>query len=99
MRRPGKFGKVVALILGLFLAFFMTVEVAHSHLPDSDIATTSHCQLCLTAHVAIASQPAWLTGYVLHLIGNVSIGEPSRGSQVVVFTAFIRPPPAVAALT
>jgi hypothetical protein len=98
MRRPDKFGKVVAVILVFILAFFMTVQVAHSHPAGSDIGATTHCQFCLTAHIAMASQPAWLTGYVLHLIGNVSIGEPSRGSRVVVFTSFIRPPPAVSAL-
>ncbi len=58
----------------------------------------AHCQLCATAHTAVASQPAWLTGFVLHLIGQISIGEPSPGSRVVVVTAFIRPPPVEAAV-
>jgi hypothetical protein len=76
----------------------MTVEAAHSHPAGIAGTTPIHCQFCATAHVAIASQPSWLTGYVLRLIGTVVIGEPSVGTRPVVFTAFIRPPPAESAL-
>ncbi len=94
MQRPNQLGKVLIAFLGLFLAFFMTVEAAHSHSNGLGDATASvHCQLCATAHVSVISQPSWLTGFILHLIGTVSIGEPAQGSRTVVFTAFIRPPP------
>lgn len=96
MRQPTQLGKVLIGLLSLLLAVFMTFEVAHSHTAVAgDINASTHCQICATAHVAIAGQPAWLTGYILHLIGTVTIGEPTRGSRIVVRTAFIRPPPPV----
>lgn len=99
MRHSNQFGKLVALTLSLFLVFFMTAEVSHVHSGDpASLAAMSHCQLCMTAHVASADQPAWLTEYVVHLIGQVSIGEPSLESHQVIFSSFIRPPPADLAL-
>ena len=94
MRQPNQFGKVLIVLLGALLAVFMTFEVAHSH-PAGDVTASAHCQVCATAHAAVASQPAWLTSFVLHIIGKVVLGEPSRGSRAVVHTAFIRPPPVV----
>jgi hypothetical protein len=88
-----KFARVIVTLLCVFLAFFMTAEAAHIH-PDG-APDAMHCPLCATAHVAVSSAPAWLTGYVLQLIGAVTLGEPSRGSRIVVPTAFIRPPPVV----
>jgi hypothetical protein len=87
-------GKVLVAILCVLLAVFMTVEISHSHGTNMD---PMQCQFCATAHVALASQPSWLSSYVLHLIRIVAIGEPSLGSQPVVSTAFIRPPPVPAA--
>ncbi len=86
-----QFGKLLAVLLCVVLAVFMTVEVAHSH-PDTPV-DASHCQLCASAHVAVDTQPAWMTAYVLRLIERVSIGEACPGSLAVVVTAFIRPPP------
>jgi hypothetical protein len=86
-----KFGKLLAVLLCLVLAVFMTVEVAHND--PAGPADPSHCQLCATAHVAIDTQPTWMTAYVLQLIERISIGEPDPGSIAVVVTAFIRPPP------
>ena len=88
-----KFARVLVTLLCVFLVFFMTAEVAHSHPGGALDNAPVHCQFCATAHVAVASQPSWLTGYVLHLIGEVTIGETSRGSRAVVQTVFIRPPP------
>ncbi len=82
-------------VLGTLLLVFMTAEIAHSHPQVVDSSTAIHCQLCATAHLATASQPAWLTSFVLHLIGTVDIGEPTRGSRIVIRTALIRPPPFV----
>jgi ammonia channel protein AmtB len=93
MMYPTKFARVLVTLLCVFLVFFMTAELAHSHAGSLRDNAPVHCQLCATAHVAVASQPSWLTGYVLHLIGEVTIGETSRGSRAVVQTAFIRPPP------
>jgi hypothetical protein len=93
MTYSAKFTRVLVTLLCVFLVFFMTAEVAHSHaggLPDN---APVHCQFCATAHIAVASQSSWLTSYVLHLIGEVTVGETSRGSRTVVQTAFIRPPP------
>jgi hypothetical protein len=98
MKRSDQFGKVLVTLLCVALAFFMTVEVSHSHPAGTTENAPIHCQFCATAHVATASQPSWLTGYVLHLIGIVASGEPSVGTRPVVFTTFIRPPPAEAAL-
>ena len=99
MQPPTQLRKWIALCLGLLLAVFMTLEVAHTHPTDArDNGASAHCQICTTAHVAVDSKPSWLTGYVMHLIGTVSQGEPSSGSRVVVVTAFIRPPPPVATL-
>ncbi len=86
-----QFGKLLAVLLCVVLAVFMTVEVTHSH-PDTPV-DASHCQLCASAHVAIDVQPTWMTAYVLRLIERVSSGEVSPGSVAVVVTAFIRPPP------
>ncbi len=88
-----KFARVLVTLLCVLLAVFMTVEIAHHHPAGVPDGAPTQCQFCATAHVAIASQPSWLTSYVLHLIGIVSIGETSRGSRTVVQTAFIRPPP------
>jgi hypothetical protein len=95
MRHSSQFGRVLVSLLGLFLAVFMTFEVAHGHGNASagDPGSSTHCQVCMTAHTAVSSQPAWLTVFVLRLIGEVTIGTPSCGSRVVVFTAYIRPPP------
>ena len=93
MTESSKFVRVMVTVLCVFLALFMTAEVAHVHADGTPDAI--HCQFCSTAHVAVTSQPSWLTGYVLHLIGIVSIGEPSPGSRVVIRTAFIRPPPSI----
>ena len=96
MRQPIKLGRIFVGLLALMLVVFMTIEVAHTHAEGAgDVNTAAHCQICATAHVAAASQPAWLTGFVLHLIGSITIGEPTRGSRTVVRTAFIRPPPPV----
>lgn len=92
MTYSAKFARMLVTLLCVFLVFFMTAELAHSHGSSLDNAPV-HCQLCATAHIAVVSQPSWLTGYVLHLIGEVTIGETSRGSQTVLQTAFIRPPP------
>ena len=91
LKPEAKFGKLLAVLLCVVLAVFMTVEVAHSDPAGS--ADTSHCQLCASAHVAIDTQPTWMTAYVLRLIERISIGETSPGSSAVVVTAFIRPPP------
>jgi hypothetical protein len=86
-----QFGKLLAVVLCVVLAVFMTVEVAHND--PAGPADSSHCQLCAAAHVAIDTQPAWMTAYVLRLIERISIGQPDPGSSPVVVTAFIRPPP------
>jgi hypothetical protein len=39
----------------VFLVFFMTDEVAHSH-SGGLLDNAVHCQFCATAHVAVASQ-------------------------------------------
>jgi hypothetical protein len=93
MTYSAKFARVLVTLLCVFLVFFMTAEMAHSHSGGLLDNAPVHCQLCATAHVAVASQTSWLTGYVLHLIGEVTIGQTSRGSRAVVQTAFIRPPP------
>lgn len=92
MTGSAKFARVLVTLLCVFLACLMTAEVAHTH--PNGAPDAIHCQFCATAHVAVNSPPSWLTGYVLRLIGAVTIGEPSRGSRIVVRTALIRPPPA-----
>jgi hypothetical protein len=95
IRHANQTGRVLISLLGLLLAVFMTFEVAHGHTGTGANApdASTHCQLCMTAHTAVSIQPAWLTEFVLQLIGQVSIGETSCGSRVVAFTAYIRPPP------
>jgi hypothetical protein len=92
VKPSGKFGKVLIYSFCLLVAVFMTVQVAHVHTdPTLDSA---HCQICSSAHIATGANPAWLTPFVLELIGLVSVGDPSPGSRSVVVTSFIRPPPA-----
>jgi hypothetical protein len=93
MKLPTQFGKVLAGLLCVVLACFMTVEVAHNH-PANDI-DGAHCPICATAHIAIDSPPSVFTAQVLYVLAAVSVGEPLPGSRAVVFTAFIRPPPAL----
>ena len=95
MRHKDQLGRVLIVLLGLLLAVFMTVEIAHSHSTEAGAITgAAHCQICATAHVASASEPAWLTGFVLLLLGTVILGEPSPGLRPVLHALFIRPPPA-----
>jgi hypothetical protein len=86
-----KFGRIAILAVCLILSIFMTAEVAHL---DHTGVDRAHCQLCVSAHVAIGTEPICLTAYVLHLLEWVSTGEPSPAISSFVFSAFIRPPPA-----
>lgn len=92
MKPDSKFAKLMVCLLAAMLAFFMTVEAAHQH--PSEAPSGTHCQICSIAHVAIDTHPTVLTEYVLRTIAAVSTGEPLAGTRLVVFTAFIRPPPA-----
>ncbi len=92
MHRKFKFGKLLVLVVCLALTIFMTVEIAHAHNAGAD---SSHCQLCASAHIAIDTQPAWLTVYVLRLIEVVPVADASPRAGPVILTAYIRPPPAV----
>jgi hypothetical protein len=92
MKLPTQFGKVLAGLLCLVLACFMTVEVAHNH-PAGDL-DGAHCPICATAHIAIDSHPNAIVAQVLHVVAAITAGEPLPGSRAVVVTAFIRPPPA-----
>jgi hypothetical protein len=87
-----KFGELMVLLVCLALAIFMTVEVAHFH--DSGI-DSAHCQLCASAHIAVDSQPAWLTSHVLRLIELVPTQDVSPRAGPVILTAYSRPPPVV----
>ena len=87
-----KFGKLLVLVVCLALAIFMTVEVTHFH--DSGI-DAAHCQLCASAHIAVDSQPAWLTTYVLRLIELVPVTDVSPRAGPAILTAYSRPPPVV----
>ncbi len=91
MRAAPKIGKVIAGILCLILAVFMTAEVAHGHANATD---ASHCQLCASAHLATDVHPVWLAPVTAVLLGLIYLGEPSPGARAVLVTAFIRPPPA-----
>ena len=93
LSQKAKFGKLLVIVVCLALAMFMTAEAAHSHAAGP--ADSAHCQLCASAHVAVDTQPAWLTSYVLRLIDLVPVAEASPGSSPVVVTAYIRPPPAL----
>ena len=79
--------------MSLVLVSFMTVEVAHTH-PLNDLSG-DHCQICAMAHMAVENHPVIFTERILHVIAAVSAGEPLPGSRAVVFTTFIRPPPAL----
>ena len=94
---PSQTRKLLTLLLGLLLVVFMTAEVAHSHPTGTvDLSSAAHCQLCAIAHVGTVAQPAWLTAHIQHLIGCVTLAEPSLQSRLIIPTAFIRPPPPVA---
>lgn len=89
--------KLFTLLLVVLLAVFMTAEVAHSHPTGTvDLSSASHCQLCAIAHIGTVAQPAWLTAHIQHLIGVITLAEPSLQSRLTIPTAFIRPPPPVA---
>ena len=85
--------KALAILLGLLciaLAVFMTVEASHSHV---GVAASGHCSLCASAHLAIHTEPAWLTPLILLLLGTVFFGEALPGSRPLLLTSCIRPPP------
>jgi hypothetical protein len=93
MKLDGKFAKLLVCLLAGVLALFMTVEAAHHHV-TSETASGTHCQICSMAHIAIDTHPGVFTAYVLHTLAAVKAGEPLTQSRLVVFTGFIRPPPA-----
>ncbi len=91
MKPNSKVARIFVCLLCVILTVFMIAEVAHSH---ANLAAAGQCPFCATAHDAINTGPAWLTPFVLELLGVVRLGEPLPGSLAVLVTAFIRPPPA-----
>lgn len=88
--------KALASLMCLVLLCFMTVEVAHGH-PAND-PSGQHCQICAMAHVAVENHPTIFTQRVERVLAAVIPAEARPGSRTVVFTRFIRPPPAVSSL-
>lgn len=96
MKPVSKSWKALASLLALVLVCFMTVEVAHGH-PAND-PSGQHCQICAMAHMAIENHPIVFTQRIEHVVAAVIPAEARAGSRYIVFTRFIRPPPAVSTL-
>jgi hypothetical protein len=88
--------KALACLLSLVLVCFMTVEVAHGH-PAND-PSGQHCQICAMAHMAVENHPTIFIQRVERTIAAVIVAQARPGSRAVVFTRFIRPPPALSIL-
>ena len=84
--------RVLAVVLCAVLFLFMTAALAHSHADEP--SSSSHCQICSTAHLVADPQPPALCSLTWFQVGQVALGEVSAGSRAVLVTAFIRPPPA-----
>jgi len=88
-----------ALLLVLALAVFAVVQVVHVHNgsanEDGPSSAATHCSLCVAAH-AVPFAPAISPAPVLTFNTEVvSASDPEVSSQLLVPTAFIRPPPQV----
>ena len=86
-----------ALLLVLVLAVCAVVQVIHVHTGSADedgpTSPATHCSICVAAHavpLAPAINPAPVLTFDTHV---VSASDPELGSQLLIFFAFIRPPP------
>jgi hypothetical protein len=96
MKPVARHWKALACLLSLVLVCFMTVEVAHGH-PAND-PSGQHCQICAMAHMAVENHPTVFTQRIEHVVAAIIPAEARAGSRYIVFTRFIRPPPAVSIL-
>jgi len=93
MKLRARHWKALASLMCVVLVCFMTVEVAHDH-PAND-PSGQHCQICAMAHMAVENHPTVFTQRIERVEATVVLAEARPGSRSVVFTRFIRPPPAV----
>lgn len=87
-----KLGKLLAIALCCVLFLFMSVEIAHAHplgAPDS-----THCPLCVAAHVAMQSASLLAACILLAAIGKLVDRDAAAGFSVIRSARRIRPPPA-----
>ena len=88
-----------ALLLVLVVAVFGFVQAVHVHdgLPTNDEpgSPTTHCLICVAAHSVPVITTVSFTP-VLTLTASVTpVVDPQLTPQLVISTAFIRPPPSV----
>ncbi len=92
MKPSARHWKALACLMCLVLSGFMTVEAADNR-PANDPAG-HYCPICAMAHVAIENHPVIFIDRIQRMVAAVVPAEPRPGSRMVVFTGFIRPPPA-----
>lgn len=96
MKPVARHWKALACLLSLVFVCFMTIEVSHGH-PASD-PTGQYCQICSIAHMAVENHPIVFTQRIEHVVAAIIPADSRPGSRAVVFTRFIRPPPAISSL-
>ena len=96
MKPLARHWKALVSLMCVVLVCFMTVEAAHNR--PADDPPGHCCQICALAHIAIEHHPVTFAERVERVVAAVVIAQARPGSRAVVFTRFIRPPPAVSIL-
>lgn len=91
------FQKWIALLFVLVVAVFGVVQAVHVHdgLPTGDDSGSpaSHCLICVAAHSVPVVTTVSLSPVLTLTAGVIPESDPQLYSQLVIFSAFIRPPP------
>src|SRR5208283_3857655 len=86
--------KWTAVFFVLVMAGFGFVQAVHVHdALAGESAPASHCSLCVVAHSAAVITPASTAQAPVIESTVVAVSDPQLQSQLLVASAFIRPPP------
>jgi hypothetical protein len=87
-----------AFVVVLVMASFGFLQAVHAHdSPANDArpnAPATHCASCVAAHSVAVKAEASFAPALSQQPGTTFTAEPQLKAQLVLFTSFIRPPPA-----
>jgi hypothetical protein len=93
----GRFQKWSALLLVLVVAVFGFVQAVHVHdglaTDDNPASAATHCLICVASHSAPVVTTVSFTPTFAPSAVVTPAAEPQLSSQLVIPSAFIRPPP------
>jgi len=88
-----------ALVVVLVVTAFAVVQVTHVHNGvrggDDPGSPSTHCLFCVAAHSAPIVTTVTFTPVLALTAAVTPVIDPQLYSQLVIFSAFIRPPPQV----